>query len=431
MQRRNFLRVAGGGVILAALAGCSTALPPQAVQAWQGPGHGETDLRRWALAHALLAPHSHNLQSWLVDLKRPGEILLHCDLARLLPETDPFARQIMMSHGTFLEVLALAVRQRGHVADITLFPEGEFGAKGPDQRPVARIMLRRDASARPDPLFDQVVHRHTNRESYAVRAPDPAALRAVGEAVAGWDGRVGFTSADDATLARHRAIASEAWRVELTTPRTIMESYRLLRVGPDEIARHRDGISINKPMVRTLTALGLFDRSRAPGPEDSATTGQIDTFNATLAGTPAFFWMVTRGNDRRTQVNAGRAYVRAQLAATAQGLAMHPLSQALQEYPEQAQPYAQIHDLVGAPRPDHVVQMWTRLGYGPAIEPAPRRGLQAHLMTARRCARQALNAPWRGASALSCGPAAPAAAAFRPSLPSARRWSARASRPAA
>ena len=49
---------------------------------------------------------------------------------------------------------------------------------------------------------------------------------------------------------------------------------------------------------------------------------------------------MTEGNDRKTQVNAGRAYVRAQLAATAHGLAMQPLSQALQEYPEQAAPYA-------------------------------------------------------------------------------------------
>ena len=43
-----------------------------------------------------------------------------------------------------------------------------------------------------------------------------------------------------------------------------------------------------------------------------------------------------------TQVNAGRAYARVQLAGTAQGVAMHPLQQALQEYPEQARPYAAI-----------------------------------------------------------------------------------------
>ena len=72
--------------------------------------------------------------------------------------------------------------------------------------------------------------------------------------------------------------------------------------------------------------------------------------------------------------------MRAQLAATAHGLAMQPLSQALQEYPEQAGPYAQIHALLGAAAPQQTVQMWARLGYGPAIGPAPRRGVAAHLV---------------------------------------------------
>jgi len=91
---------------------------------------------------------------------------------------------------------------------------------------------------------------------------------------------------------------------------------------------------------------------------------------------------VTDGNDRRTQVQAGRAYARAQLAATAQGLSMHPLQQALQEYPEQAEPYAAIHRLLGADPARQTVQMWARLGYAPPVGPAPRRGLEAHLMAA-------------------------------------------------
>jgi hypothetical protein len=45
--------------------------------------------------------------------------------------------------------------------------------------------------------------------------------------------------------------------------------------------------------------------------------------------------MTTEDNARTTQLLAGRAFVRAQLAATAQGLSMHLLQQALQGYPEQ------------------------------------------------------------------------------------------------
>ena len=387
LKRRQFLRVAGGGVIASAilpLAGCSSDYPAEAIAAWQGPSAGESDVRRWILSYAILAPHSHNLQSWLVDLREPNEILLYCDLTRLLPETDPFSRQMMMSQGTFLEILDLAARQKGLRADIELFPQGEPGPRQLDKRPTARIRLQPDASVRPDPLFMQVTRRHTNREAYEAREPAKAALDAIAASVSAYPFRAGFVGGggEAKAIEQHRAIAMEAWRIELVTPRTIMESYNVLRVGPEEIARHRDGLSMNKPMIRALAAVGLFDRSKAPGPDDMATTGQLKEFNAKIATTPAFFWLVTPGNDRKTQVNAGRAYVRAQLAATVQGLAMQPLSQALQEYPEQAGPYKRIHELLQATRDSETVQMWARLGYAPAVQPAPRRGVDAHIVRA-------------------------------------------------
>jgi len=100
-------------------------------------------------------------------------------------------------------------------------------------------------------------------------------------------------------------------------------------------------------------------------------------FDKKLDSTPGFLWMVTEGNDRVTQVNAGRAYVRVQLAATAQGLAMQPLQQALQEYPEQAKTYADVRRLLDAPPPARTVQMRARVGYAPPVDPAPWRGSAA------------------------------------------------------
>ncbi|MBA4214643.1 MAG: twin-arginine translocation pathway signal protein [Polaromonas sp.] len=386
MDRRHFLRIAGGGAIAAAtattVAGCSSALPPEAIAAWQGPGN-EPDVRRWILSHAILAPHSHNLQSWLVDLSVPDEITLFIDRSRLLPETDPFSRQMMMSQGTFLELLDLAAKQKGLRADVALFPQGVFAPTTVDARPTARIRLVPDAAVKPDALWTHIFLRRTNREAYEARDPAADALQAITASTAGQAVRTGFVGrSQPELLQQHRRIAMEAWRIELVTPRTVMESIKVLRVGPTEIARHRDGISLNDPMVRALAAVGLFDRSKAPTPDDTSTTTQIKDFNTNMAATPAFFWMVTEGNDRVTQINAGRAYVRAQLAATAVGLSMQPLSQALQEYPEQAGPYAEIHQLLGAPAPRFTVQMWARLGYAPVIQPSPRRGLEAHILKA-------------------------------------------------
>lgn len=380
MNRRFLLRIAGGGVIAAATAGCSSALPESALAAWRGPGD-EPDARRWILAHAILAPHSHNLQSWLVDLSVPDQITLHVDRTRLLPETDPFSRQMLMSQGTFLELLDQAAREKGLRAEITLFPEGAFGPRQLDDRPTARIRLVPDAAVPREPLFAQVFRRHTNREAYADTVPPPEALQAIAASTRGFALRAGFVTREDAPAIEHqRRIAREAWRIELTTPRTILESYRWLRVGPREIAEHRDGLSLNDPLVRVVSALGLFDRHVAPAAGDRAIQGQIEDFNAKIDGTPAFYWLVSEGNDRVAQVNAGRAWVRAQLAATAQGLAMQPISQALQEYPEMAALYQEIHERLGAPAPRFTVQMWARLGHGPAVQPSPRRGVAAHLL---------------------------------------------------
>ncbi len=381
MDRRRWLRITGGGCIGAALApglsACSDDLPPQALVAWQPPPDA-LELRHWAIAHALLAPNAHNLQSWRVDLGTPDTIVLHLDRARLLPATDPQARQSVISQGTFVELLDLAARQRGHATEITLFPEGEFEDAAADPRPTAHIVLAPAPSLAPDPLFQQIFLRHTNRAAYQSRLPDAGALQAMASSVAGLPVTLGWvTPNEEVVMARLREIAQAAWRTELHTPQALLESYQVMRIGPEEIGRYRDGLSFNDPLTRAASALRLFDRSRASAPDSFAIQAHIRQFKDKIAKTPAFIWLKTSDNARSTQLLAGRAYARLQLMATAHGLAMHPLSQALQEYPAQAPHRQALHALLDATEPGETVQMWARLGYAPPASPAPRRGLAA------------------------------------------------------
>ena len=79
---------------------------------------------------------------------------------------------------------------------------------------------------------------------------------------------------------------------------------------------------------------------------------------------------------------------RSAIGATALGIGMHPLSQALQEFPEMKANYEQAHQLVlgqAAPRSpqDATVQMLCRIGYTPTPAPAtPRRALDKFIVTA-------------------------------------------------
>ena len=388
MDRRHFMHLAGGGVVLAAtaapLSGCSMfEVPASAVAAWQGPAPDE-ELRRWVLAYALLAPNPHNMQPWLADLRTPGEISLRLDPKRLLPATDPVGRQILMGAGAFLELLSQAAAERGHRADLALFPDGLPGQRL-DERRFARVRLLSDAAIPRDPLFSQVLHRRTDRRAYdPAGAPTPAELQALQAAAATQPVRLGVAGPGQAAQRDAiRAIARQAWRLELTTEAPMMESMRLLRLGSAEIDQHRDGISLTSPLLLGLAKTGLLDRSRFPAPDSSATQGQLRDFDTVTASTPAYLWLVTEGNQREQQITAGRAHARVNLAASASGLALHPNQQSLQEYAEVAAPYQAIHPLLGAPAPRYTVQMLARLGHLPAgvaaVRPAPRRGLDRQL----------------------------------------------------
>jgi hypothetical protein len=388
MERRNFIRLLGGGTVAAtglSLGGCmSSAYPSQAVEAWNGPAAGETDPRLRALAYAITAPNPHNLQPWQADLREAGVITLYIDPQRILPETDPFGRQILIGHGAFIELLVMALAEQGLRADVQLWPQGELPARLGDwfaamRQPVARMTLQ--TGGQKDPLFAHILNRHTVKVNFDTSKPvSENSLQQLVANVGTQRMKVAGTVLAE-RLPALRKLCWESALVELKTPRTMMESIRLIRVGPSEIAQHRDGISINSPFVRAMDAVGLFDRKNPPAAGSPAEKNAMERFEGHSNTAMGFVW-ISGGNTRVDQVEAGRAYVRLQLQATALGIGMHPMSQALQEFAEMKSYYAQVHQLLlgqAAPRSpqDATVQMFCRIGYAP--EPAsatPRRALK-------------------------------------------------------
>lgn len=376
MTKRGFIRVLGGGAVLAAGAVWVVprldAMPETAVAGWNGPSADERDVRRRALAWAMLAPNPHNMQPWLVDLREPDVVTLHVDRTRLLPQTDPFSRQITIGHGAFLELLSIAASAEGYRAEITPYPMGMD-----DSRPVARVRFLRVSSLKADPLFAQIPRRRTTRIAFDGRPPSADHLAALRTAC---DLPLSF-AVEPARVEALRKLAIAGSELEMSIPRTHKESIDVVRLGAAEIARHRDGISLTGPMMWALRHVGIMTHAKAMTPGTMAWNGGRDYALKGYASAAGFGWFSTDDNTRATQIAAGRAYARLNLKATELGIAMQPHSQTLQEYPEMAALFAGMRRETAAGE-GRTLQMFFRLGYAAAEGPSPRRPLDAIVMKA-------------------------------------------------
>jgi hypothetical protein len=66
--------------------------------------------------------------------------------------TDPPARQIHIGAGCCIETLAVGMSRHGYDTAVEYLPQGSHGLEQIGRKPVARIMLRPNATTRADPL---------------------------------------------------------------------------------------------------------------------------------------------------------------------------------------------------------------------------------------------------------------------------------------
>lgn len=364
LTRRKALTLIGGGTILAASAAAggfaATRTPTDALRPWALAG-SYADPRKNALSYALLAPNPHNLQPWEVALEGDDALTLRHDGARWLPETDPDGRQIMVGMGCFLEQMVIAASAAGQAVDLTLFPEGPGG-------PIAHAVFSEGAKA--DPLAAQMLDRRSCKEPFEDR-PVPAALANELEL------QVDIHT-DPEMVTRLRELTFEAWMIETMTPRTMQESVDLMRMGKAEINANPDGIDLGGAFLESLMLTGILTREGLADPDDPGFRQGIEIYREIMMQTPAYAVLTTPGNTSLDHIEAGRRWLRLNLTTTRMGLALHPISQALQEYPEMNALYAKVHDLL-APE-GHTVQMLGRLGYGPRTPRTPRWPLETKLI---------------------------------------------------
>lgn len=367
LSRRKTLALIVGGMVLAVAAPTTgfllTRTPHKALEPWNLAG-SYTDVRMNAMSYALLAPNPHNRQPWLAELIGKDRLVIYRDVERDLPVTDPYARQLTIGMGCFLELMDMAAAGMGFDVVTTLFPKGE-GEDGP----VAECRFV-PATPKRDPLFAHVQSRRSHKEAFE----EKLVTDAVAEPLRNY-AQI-FHRGEQVDMLRR--IAHDAWMAEAATPAAWQESVDLLRIGKNEINAHPDGIDVGGPTMDGLALLGLLTREAASDLNDPGTRSIIESNAEVILSAPAYAMVTTATNSRMDQIAAGRRWLRLNLATTGMGLALRPVSQCLQEYDEVKPYYDDVHTHF-APN-DARVQMLGLLGYGALTPQSPRWPIDTRIM---------------------------------------------------
>jgi hypothetical protein len=357
--KTRFLSILAASLLLGACAAAPRVGSP-APAAGRDPRLAIVDKARWSMS-------AHNMQPWEV-VPDPDDALafrVHVAGARLLPQADPPARQTLMSIGGFLAVVEDAAAAAGYRTGIELFPEGQPAPDslgGDFTAPVAVVRLQPVPDAQ-DPGYLDALAGATPKAGLGqllLAAGQQSDLQRLG-ALPGVT--VEFLTAGQ-DLARLKPLLKEGFRLEMTHPPTLEESYVLMRRNARQIGQSPWGLSYRSSFpAKSLGAIQFFE-TLFPMKRAKWGLAGADSFDREIDGAGTFLLVRTQGNSRTAQVRAGMVFQRLWLRAIHDGLAVLPASQPLQEYPAMADLYRSVHE--GFAGAGETIQMIAAIGVAPA-----------------------------------------------------------------
>ncbi len=330
--------------------------PEASLQAWdvKESDFPANDSREEKLAfllnYAILAPSTHNSQPWKFSVTNDS-ISVFADKSRWLQVADADQRELYMSIGCTLENLIVAADHFGYNSSVAYFSK--------EKDLVAEVILRPAVNSSTDPRpFSAILSRQTNRNPYEQRAISQADLETIKGLSSGADASI-FITGDPALKKSFQDLVVQANGIQYSDANFKSELGHWLGQG----VMGPTGVQAKMAQL----AVVFLD----VGPE------QTEKDSLLINSTPYLGFISTANNDSISSVKAGRALERFWLWATALGISLHPMSQAL----ECGQTKENLTGLLPAQSGMRQVQQAFRLGYArPVSEHSTRRPLQEVLI---------------------------------------------------
>jgi hypothetical protein len=342
MKRRGFI---------ALMLSLTTGLGISAVPLWR-----EMDKRPWDeagldedMAHifhlALQAPSGHNTQPWRLVPCGQAVWELRLDQRRCLPAVDPTGREAVLSLGAFCENAAQAAPLYGYGIDFQL----QDGADVCIRMEFIRCQRQLDTAT-----AERLCKRRTLRRSLTTQplaASELAYIREGGDDIRFFprEAETGRRLAELTLQANQAQSGDKAIQTELS---------HWIRWRRAEQERYKDGLTPAamemEPAMQWLAEY-IFRPAWQLSPQFQA--GSLAMVQEQLQAGAGWIVCSSEGDSRSALLAAGRSFEKLWLRAAGLGLALHPMTQAL----EQADCRAEVEQL--AVSDHHKVQFLARVGH--------------------------------------------------------------------
>jgi hypothetical protein len=350
MQRRNFLKWSLGTGFLAA-SGVSLLAACSGVKRSDFPGSDEPvegideEIVR-ILWHASLAPSGHNSQPWFVKLLGKGDWIIGADPRRRLPAVDPHNRELLLSLGAFAENLSIAASVMGYDAQM------EVIAKTPHDQEVIRVSLKKSKPVN-YPL-ERLKTRRTVKNGFRseeIRKQDIEVLSGPHEGMFFYYPR----GTDHARCIQEGSV--ECYRIQAYRDAAQEELAQWIRFSNEEAGKNRDGLTTEGMEITGFSGWFVrhfMDREDVMGERFRKQGLEMVARWADEGG--GWIIITSKGSDVADLIETGRRFERTALSAGERNIAIHPMTQVLEE--EKGR-----REIASNHGPDVVPQFILRVGY--------------------------------------------------------------------
>lgn len=336
IDRRKLIGTMGKGLFLlyasTLLQGCGgVSRESLLVEKKDEPGVFPNPDAQKILRLASLAPSGHNTQPWTVKLVEPQRWIIGSERTRWLPAVDPHNRELLLSIGAFLENLVVAANHYGYRVEYRLV------ATNPEDSDLFEVRLQNDTAI--SCQLEQIRMRRTVRSGYLNRELRQEDIQQLTEGL----GECRYYPAGSAQAKYLAEATIEANRKQAFRDEAQMELASWIRWSNFEAERFRNGLT---PESMEITGFAgwfvrtFYDREKVMT-EGFRHTG-VDRIIEQVRQGAGWLVVVSPDSEIKNLIETGRTFQKLFLRVRNRSVAIHPMTQALEERPWREQIATQL-----------------------------------------------------------------------------------------